>query len=282
MKLTILLKWKKSLLLAACGLILASCSGPSLAPTLTPSPVLSTVTPTSTIVWFPPTDTPLEFPTQPVASTLEYHPGVGELLFSDSFDRPELWNTSTSSVANAIVTRNRLVMSITGPGPVSISSLRNQPTVGDFYAEAMADISLCSGKDQYGLVFRAAPGGNYYRFVINCNGQVRLERGNSGVTYPIQDWQPSGDASIGAPAQVKIGVWAAGSELRLFLNDHYQFTIRDPLFHTGTLGFFVSASGKAPVTVSFSDLSVYSVFYLSPTPSLTSSRTPSPSRTPKP
>jgi hypothetical protein len=282
MKLTIFFTWKQSLLLAACGLILPSCSGLSPTPTLTPSPVLSTDTPTTTIVWFPPTNTPLEFPTQPVASTLEYHPGVGDLLFSDSFDQPELWNTSTSSLASAIVTRNRLVLSITGTGPVSINSLRSQPTVGDFYAEAMADVSLCSGKDQYGMAFRAAPGGNYYRYVINCNGQVRLERGNSGVTYPIQDWQPSGDATIGAPAQVRIGVWAAGSELRVFLNDHYQFTIRDPLFHTGTIGFFIYANGKTPITVSFSDLSVYSVFYLSPTPSLTSSRTPTPSRTPKP
>jgi hypothetical protein len=174
------------------------------------------------------------------------------------------------------VTRDRLVLSITGPGPVSISSLRSQPTVGDFYAEATADVSLCSGKDQYGMVFRADPGGDYYRYAVNCNGQVRLERGVGGEAYPIQDWQPSGDASIGAPAQVRIGVWAAGSELRLFLNDHYQFTVRDPLFHTGTLGFFVYASGKAPVTASFSDLSAYSVFYIPPTPSATPTRTPRP------
>ena len=148
--------------------------------------------------------------------------------------------------------------------------------MGDFYAEATADVSLCSGKDQYGMVFRAAPGGNYYRYAVSCDGQVRLERGVSGETYPIQNWLPSGDASIGAPAQVKIGVWAAGHELRLFLNGHYQFTIRDPLFRTGTLGFFVSASGKTSVTTSFSDLAVYTVFYIPPTPSPTSSRTPRP------
>ena len=269
------------LLQAACAIILTSCSG-SL-PTLTPTPslVLPTDTPTSTIIWFPPTNTPLEFPTQPIASTPEYHPGVGDLLFADSFDRPELWNTSTSSQASAIVTRNRLVQSVSGPA-VYISSLRSQPTVGDFYAEATADVSLCNGIDKYGMVFRAAPGGNYYRFAVNCDGQARLERSSGGETYPIQDWQPSGDVTIGAPAHMKIGVWAAGSEMRFFLNDHYQFTVRDPLFHTGTLGFFVYANRKTPVTVSFSDLTVYSVFYLSPTPSLTPSLTSTPSRTPKP
>ena len=268
--------WRWNLALAACGLILASCSSLSPVPTPTLTPVSATAAPTPTIVWFPPTNTPPEFPTQPVAPTLEYHPGVGALLFSDSFDQPELWNTSTSSQASAIVTRNRLVLSIDGQGPVFIISLRSQPAVGDFYAEATVDVSLCSGSDQYGMLFHASPGGNYYRFAVNCNGQVRLERSLNGETYPIQNWLSSGDATFGAPAHVGLGVWAVGNEMRLFLNDSYQFTIRDPLFHTGTLGFFIYASGKMPVTASFSNLSVYSVAYIPPTPTVPPTLTPKP------
>jgi hypothetical protein len=96
------------------------------------------------------------------------------------------------------------------------------------------------------------------------------------VTYPILDWLSSGDAPFGAPAHVKLGFWAVGNEMRAFLNDSYQFTIRDALFHSGTLGFFIYASGKTPVTVSFSDLSVYSVAYIPPTASATPTRTPKP------
>ena len=143
-----------------------------------------------------------------------------------------------------MVTRNRLVLSITEPGPLSIASLRSQPAVGDFYAEATADISLCSGKDQYGMLFRASGSGDYYRFVLNCNGQVRLERVRGGVAYPLLDWFSSNDAPLGAPAQVKLGVWAVGREMRLFLNDHYQFSVVDPVFSTGTIGFFIYANGN--------------------------------------
>ena len=281
MKLTILAKLFLTLLLAACGLILSACSGLTPIPTETPTS-FSIETPTATIVWFPPTNTPTAFPTRFQNPTEEYHPGVGNMIFVDSFDQPELWNTSSSSQASATVTRNRLLLSITGPGPLTILSLRSQPVVGDFYAEAKIDISLCSGKDQYGMLFRASGSRDYYRFSVNCSGQSRLERLRAGETYPLLDWFSSGDNPVGAPAQVKMGIWASGREMRIFLNDHLQTSQFDPVFSNGTLGFFAFASGQTPVTVSFSELSVYSVFYVSPMPSLTPSRTPISSPIPNP
>jgi len=269
--------------------ILTACSGLFPAPTLTPTPVSATETPTNTIPWFPATNTPTIFPTQTSQSTPEQRPGLGELLFTDSFDshtgtgttpQPDLWSTSVASWASATVDRNRLLLSISGQGPVSIASLRSQPTLGDFYAEATVALSLCGVKDQFGMVFRAAPGDNFYRFTVRCDGQARLERVLSGFNSPLLDWQPSGDAPSSAPAEVKLGIWTEGSEMRFFLNDHLQFTVRDPVLHAGTLGFFVYASANTPITASFSDLSVYSVSYVSQTPSLTPSSSPIPDGTP--
>ena len=93
------------------------------------------------------------------------------------------------------------------------------------------------------------------------------------MIYPLLDWLSSGDAPLGVPAQVKLGVWVAGKEIRVFLNDNYQFSQSDPVFSTGTIGFFAYANGKTPVTISFSNLSVYSVFYIAPPPSPIPSRT---------
>jgi hypothetical protein len=275
MKLTILEQRILILYLAVCGLVLVACSGSIALPTGTPT-LSPTETPTPSIVWFPPTSTPTIFPSQSPSQTEEYHPGIGNLIFSDSFDQPDLWSTAGSAQASAKLTRNRLVFSISGPGPLSIISLRSQPELGDFYAEALVDISLCSDKDQYGMVFRAASGGNYYRFTINCNSHERLERVRAGETYPLIDWQSSGDAPAGAPAQVKLGIWTVGREIRHFLNDRFQFSLLDPVFSSGTMGFFIYASGQSPVTISFSNLAVYSVFYISPTPSAMPMSTPSP------
>jgi hypothetical protein len=173
------------------------------------------------------------------------------------------------------VENNRLTLALTA-GPLSITSLRSEPLLGDFYAQVTVSVNLCQGNDQYGVLFRAAPGENHYRFVLACNGSLRLERVRSGAAEILQNWIPSGDAPTGAPTQVKIGVWASGDELRLFLNDHLQFSLRDPVFHAGTLGFFAFASGETPVMVLFSGLEVFSVAYISPTPTLQPSRTPTP------
>jgi hypothetical protein len=276
-------KWGRVwlLLMAMCGLMLAGCTGPAATPILTPTAAAS-ATPTATVIWFPATATATATDAQPATPTADSRPGVGDLLFSDSFDDPAFWNTAGSDDASAILTNNRLVLSITQPGPLAIASLRNQPSAGDFYAEATANISLCSGTDQYGMLFRAAGSGDYYRFVLNCNGQERLERVRGGVAYPLLGWLSSNAVPMGAPAQVKLGVWTVGREMRLFLNETFQFSLTDPVFSAGTFGFFAYANGKSPVTISFSDLSVYSVAYTLPTPSPVPSWTPLPATTLKP
>jgi hypothetical protein len=281
MKLTILAKWILPLFLVDFGLVLAACSGLNPIPTETPT-LSITDTPTPTIIWFPLTNTPTFFLTTSPIPTEEYHPGVGALIFSDSFDQPGLWNTTSSAKASALVTRNRLILSISEPGPLSIISLRSQPVVGDFYAEAVVDINLCNGNDQYGMLFRASSSQDFYRFTVTCNGQLRLERVRAGETYPLLDWLSTGDIPLGAPAEVRMGVWAVDREMRIFLNDHFQASVLDPVFSSGTLGFFVFASGGDPVTISFSNLSTYSVSYIFPTPSPTPFLTPLSSPIPNP
>lgn len=263
-----------TLILFAALLSISSCSGGIIVPAT--DTLVPTNTPTATIVWFPATETSTSLPSSTPFPTPAGAPGLGDLLFADAFDAPEMWNTATSTWASATVTNNRLSLSINGHGPQSILSLRSEPSLGDFYAEATASVSLCRADDRYGMVFRTQPGENYYRLTLNCNGQLRIERGRGGSITPLTEWFPSGDVSFGAPASVRLGVWMVGSEMRIYLNDHFQFSLRDPILHTGTLGFFAYASGSTPVTVTFSDLQVFSVFYISPTPSRTPTRTPTP------
>ena len=62
-----------------------------------------------------------------------------------------------------------------------------------------------------------------------------------------------------APAEVRLGVWANGSELRFFVNDVYLFSVTDSLLYRGGVGVFVRSSGEGDVSVSFSDLRVWEV-----------------------
>jgi hypothetical protein len=245
-----------------CGLLcLVACLPVNLVePTETPIPT-ETATPTQTIVWFPPsaTSTQLMVPTQ--TGTPEMNPGVGGVLLEDDFSDDEVWDIATSDTGSAAINRNRLTLAVQ-PG-YYLASMRRELPLSDFYAEITARPSLCRGEDNYGLVVRGV-GSSFYRFVLACNGQIRAERITGGTRLPLQEPVPSGDAP-GAPGEVRIGIWAVGSEIRLFLNERYQFRVVDPSFPSGALGVFVRSTGETPVTVTFSDLAVYEVDYTLPT-----------------
>ena len=248
-------------LLFLCGLLsLVACLPLEVEPTATPVPT-QTLTPTPTIVWFPPsaTATRLALPTQ--TGTPDMSPGIGSVTLNDNFTNETVWDIATSDSGSAAINDNRLTLAVK-PG-YYLASMRRELPLSDFYAEITARPSLCRGEDNYGLVVRGV-GSSFYRFVLTCNRQIRAERITGGTRLPLQEPLPSGDAP-GAPGEVRMGIWAVGNEMRLFLNGRFQFTVADPSFPTGALGVFVRSTGDTPVTVSFSDLAVYEVDYTLPT-----------------
>ena len=254
-------------------LALSACAGLFPTPVATASP-LPTDTTTPTTVWFPATVTPTPFPTRVLLPTEEQLIGLDELLLSDQFKESTLWTTGVDESASAVIESGRIILTA-GPKS-SILSLRTEPVLTDFYAEINVRLSLCRGTDAYGLLLRATSARDYYRLAVNCNGQARAERVRNGQVIALQDWLPSGDAPLGPPGEVKLGAWAAGSELRFFLNDHHLFSVFDPVFPNGTLGVYIVSGGTTEMAVSFSDLSISLVSYASPTPSSTPSHTPTP------
>ena len=242
-------------------LALVSCLPVNLAPpTETPIPT-ETAIPTETIVWFPASATATQLSVPTYTGTPDMSPGIGRLTLEDDFSDDEVWDIATSDSGSASIHKNRLTLAVQ-PG-YYLASMRRELPLSDFYAEITARPSLCRGEDNYGLVVRGV-GSSFYRFVLACNGMIRAERISGGTRQPLQEPVPSGDAP-GAPGEVRMGIWAVGSEMRLFLNGRYQFTVVEPTFPSGALGVFVRSTGETPVTVTFSDLAVYEVNYTLPT-----------------
>jgi hypothetical protein len=50
-----------------------------------------------------------------------------------------------------------------------------------------------------------------------------------------------------------------GEDMRFFVNDQFQFAIRDPMLTSGAIGVFVRSSGETAVTVNFSDFVIYNI-----------------------
>ncbi|MBV6450018.1 MAG: hypothetical protein MHPDNHAH_00738 [Anaerolineales bacterium] len=195
------------------------------------------------------------------------NPGIGDIILTDDFSDAEVWDVAASDQGSAAISRNRLTI-VVQPG-FYLASMRRSLLTKDFYAEIAVQTHLCRGEDNYGLIVRAQ-GTSFYRFVLSCNGLIHVERIKNGTKLIIFEAVPSGDAPLGAPGQVRIGLWAVGAEMRLFLNDRFQFSVTDPSFSSGGFGVFARSMGETPVTVTFSELTVYDVVYAFPT------RTPSP------
>lgn len=232
---------------------------------ITPTPVIPTETPlpTATINWFPPSATPTPRTFSTPLPTPELRPGLGDVLIEDDFSDPSLWDLAASNQASSTVDENRLTIAV--QSGVSMLSLRNDLVLANYYAEITARPSLCRGEDNYGMLVRASGSASYYRIVLACNGTVRVERLINGARLVLQQPLPSADAPPGAPGEVRIGVWAVGREMRIFLNGRYQFSINDPNIPSGSIGVFVRSVGNTAAIVSFSDLSIRSVDYVLPT-----------------
>lgn len=185
-------------------------------------------------------------------------PGVGEIIFDDDFSAPGTWGLEQNSNGTVAMGLNELTIAIVQPRAY-LFSMRNEPSFSNFYVELTASPNLCAGLDEYGLLFRIRSIGDFYRYSLSCDGQVRLDRVVGGTAGSPQPWLVSASVPRGAPSSSRIGVWAVGRELQFFINDEFQFAASDSYHGSGLFGVFARSAGDNAVTISFSGLKVYQV-----------------------
>ena len=243
-------------MLAVACLPVASSSEPP--PTDTPSP--PTQTPSPTIIWFPPTATltPLPMASPSISPTLNTQPEYGELIFEDDFSDAAAWMTGNTGSGSISSGKNELTLAVKRPNGY-LYSLLTGIRPANFYAEVTASPTLCRDGDEYGILLRFTSEADFYRFSLTCNGQVRLDKLYQGKASSPQSLTPSGAVPRGAPSSSRLAVLADGRDLQFYVNDEYQFSVRDPSLTAGNLGVFARAEGDGAVTVNFSDLKVYQV-----------------------
>jgi hypothetical protein len=240
---------------AGCDILLPP--GP-LEPTATPT---QTLTPTPTIDWFPATPTPtfIPEPSPTPQPTLAGSPdGVTELRVRDDFTDQTLWNTPISTSGNVAYGNESLTLAPALKG-VYLFSLSQHTISSQFYLELTVQTTLCQANDQYGVVFWRQAEGDYYRLLLNCAGQVRLELVQGGVLVVVHDWESASRIQPGAPATNRIGLYASGGVFQLYINDTFQFEEKVANGRSGDLGFFARTVTSSVMTVRISELEIYRV-----------------------
>ena len=228
-------------------------------------------TETATIVWFPATSTPTPSPPPQPTSTTVALSGLGEPITVDQFSDTTVWagsqNLGGDLPNRTILADSSLVFAINQP-PARLVTFNQQILLADSAVSAIFTVNRCSVGDVYGMLFNTQNEKYGNRLSMNCDGRFRMEQLRENLTLPLTEWVASGDVPIGAPGVVKVTIWSAGVETRIFFNDHYQASIFDPYYRNGSFGFFASSTTDAGLNIRVSDLSVNLVSYMSPTPDL--------------
>jgi hypothetical protein len=186
------------------------------------------------------------------------HPGLGQVLLNDTFTNTQNWSLPVAAEGTVAMDGGELSIAIP-EDRAYLYAVRIRPQLGNFYAEITASPTLCAGMDEYGLLLRFTSSANYDRISLTCDGQVRFDRVSAATASPLQPWMISGAFPPGAPDNTRLSVWAVGDELRVFINDIYQFTVQDTIIKNGLLGVFARSTGTNALTVRFSNLVVRQV-----------------------
>jgi hypothetical protein len=250
-------RWSLGVILwLLCGL--AACT-PGSTPTqqqrtVTPTLFLPSLTPT--VLWFQPTPTPVLQKTRPPQTpTLVPTFSAGEVILNEDFSDRTQWQTSQSADGAVAYGKNELTLAISTP-KTSLTSLRQQPILSDFYLEVTLNPSLCLGNDQAGILFRAGSLRDFYRLMVSCSGQIRLERLVEGQGTLLQGWMPAVPFIPGAPTSNRVGILAVKNVFQVYINGALQFTQTDNALAAGRLGVYARSMGDNALTISFTDLVV--------------------------
>jgi hypothetical protein len=236
-------------------LFLSACNGlspPEPQPTQTAAPITS---PTATIIWFPPSATPEPAPTIKITPTKELRSEIGETVFEDDFESPEEWTVPQTDRGSINISQGEINIIINEPKSFLVGT-RESPDLGDFYAEITTNPVLCSGKDEYGFLFRVFGREQYYRLSLTCDGEIRMDKLVGGVLTNLQPSMRSGSVPVGAPSISNLGIFALQGEFRVFINGDPQFTVVDRDLKAGSFGVYARSMSETALTVSFSDLVV--------------------------
>jgi hypothetical protein len=245
-----------SLLIAAgCGFLTPPEPLPPTA-TSTPTPL-----PSPTIDWFPntptPTAVPIASPTPQPTREGELS-GITALLVDDNFTDESLWLTPQSELGNAAFGTQNLSLAVARP-EANLTSLSQHILPLNFYLEMTVQTTLCEPLDQFGVLFWHESNHDFYRLLVNCAGQFRLELIQGGQSFVVYDWESASQMALALPASNRLGLWVYDGLFQLYINDEFQFEERIAQDRSGALGVFARTLTGGAMTVRFSDLLIYRV-----------------------
>jgi len=223
------------------------------APTRTPNPNIPTRTPTITLT---PTATPTATldPDDPISY-------LGNPWFRDNFISGANWYLYDEPQSSYRVENNQMILVAKKSNNFETWSLA-APTLYNFYLEITGAFGeKCSGKDRYGLIFRAPKTTEGYLLSISCDGSFRLSTWkNEEEKYTsLKPWTASEYITTGPGGKNRLGIKTNGITLTVFINGHQVYEMDDSTFGSGRFGILVAASDTPGFTAYISEIAYWAL-----------------------
>ncbi len=229
--------------------------------TETPLPVASATATTASA-----TETPAPSPTAPATLTATLNPGDP----AASLGKPS-WKDTLDSTKNFYLYENDNTRIEAGDGTLKLTSVTAVGWVGwtltyvqkpaNFYLEGVFKSGDCSGKDLYGLVFRASKENAGYFFGVTCDGNYNLYARdfNNNTNAEIRSYQANSAILQGGGQTNRIGVLANGDKLSLFVNGVLLEDIQDGTYSSGYFGAFVAGNATSGFTAEMDEITLWNI-----------------------
>lgn len=187
---------------------------------------------------------------------------LGDPKWTDKLDNGNNWPGGEDKYTQVDFKDGAMVLtSLEGPSGWRLTL----PTVSDFYLEATIRTGACSGMDRYGLIVRvpdAKTPDQGYLFGLSCDGKYNLAKWNGrlgakGTWTNLVSWSASKAIQAGANQTNRLGFWANGTTLIVYVNGVKLSQVTDDAFREGNFGVFVGANQTKNFAVSVDEISYW-------------------------
>jgi hypothetical protein len=179
---------------------------------------------------------------------------LGEPDFHDRFDAASHWTLYDSSTTKTEIKNGHFYFTMYDTLNYSEWTV-TWLEIKDFYLEVTAKATTCSGKDRYGLLFRAPDPSQGYIYTLSCAGSYRLSTWDGTNFKDLVKWSSSDHIHSGSNQSNRIGVWMKGSKIRLYANGYFLAEVmNDKYSGLSRFGMTIASANTPDFEVVFDDM----------------------------
>lgn len=174
-------------------------------------------------------------------------------------DDTETWFQYENEQVKSEVRDNKLVLTAKKANSFD-AWVMSYPQLDDTYLEVVFTTGeTCAGKDRYGILFRAPDNTQGYLYNVACDGSYQFRIWDGEQFTDVINWSVDARIATGPEVNQRLGIWAKGDRLTLYVNGFEVGQVNDSTFSSGTFGVNIAAVENEGFTVNVTEAKAWEI-----------------------